>query len=120
VAEHNDLGKLGENLATDFLKAHGYTILQNNWRFGSDEIDILAKKENFLIVVEVKTRKSDFFGSPETAVNRTKQKFLIREANAYILKENLDMEVRFDIISIVTRKAEPVIEHIEDAFYPTL
>ncbi|MBQ4399060.1 MAG: YraN family protein [Bacteroidales bacterium] len=118
MAEHNDFGKLGEELAVDYLTGKGYEILERNWRNVHKEIDIIAKDGKFLVIVEVKTRQTDEYGEPDVAVTRKKQRMLIAAANAYITRKGLDMETRFDIISIVFRDGEPVIEHIEDAFLP--
>jgi putative endonuclease len=118
MAEHNDFGKLGEDLAVDYLTGKGYEILERNWRNVHKEIDIIAKDGKFLVIVEVKTRQTDEYGEPDVAVTRKKQRMLIAAANAYITRKGLDMETRFDIISIVFRDGEPVIEHIEDAFLP--
>lgn len=118
MAEHNDFGKLGEELAFDYLTGKGYEILERNWRNVHKEIDIIAKEGKFLVIVEVKTRQTDEYGEPDVAVTRKKQRMLIAAANAYITRKGLDMETRFDIISIVFRDGEPVIEHIEDAFLP--
>jgi putative endonuclease len=120
MAEHNEFGKKGEEIAIDFLKKKGYKILETNWVSGKNEIDIIAREGKYIIVVEVKARHSNFAGEPETAVTRDKQKSLIRAANAYIRKMNYDEEVRFDIISILVVKGKEQINHIEDAFYPTL
>ena len=118
MAEHNDFGKLGEELAVDYLTGKGYEILERNWRNIHKEIDIIAKDGKFLVIVEVKTRQTDEYGEPDVAVTRKKQRMLIAAANAYITRKGLDMETRFDIISIIFRDGEPVIEHIEDAFLP--
>lgn len=118
MAEHNDFGKLGEELAVDYLTGKGYEILERNWRNIHKEIDIIAKEGKFLVIVEVKTRQTDEYGEPDVAVTRKKQRMLIAAANAYITRKGLDMETRFDIISIVFRDGEPVIEHIVDAFLP--
>lgn len=118
MAEHNDLGKQGEDLAVNYLIGKGYEILERNWRNKHKEIDIIAKDGKFLVIVEVKTRQTDEYGNPDIAVNRTKQSRLISAANSYILRNNLDMETRFDIISIIFKDGEPVIEHIVDAFLP--
>ncbi len=118
MAEHNDFGKLGEELAVDYLTGKGYEILERNWRNVHKEIDIIAKEGKFLVIVEVKTRQTDEYGEPDVAVTRKKQRMLIAAANAYITRKGLDMETRFDIISIIFRDGEPVIEHIEDAFLP--
>ncbi|MBR5631730.1 MAG: YraN family protein [Bacteroidales bacterium] len=118
MAEHNDFGKLGEELAVNYLTGKGYEILERNWRNIHKEIDIIAKDGKFLVIVEVKTRQTDEYGEPDVAVTRKKQRMLIAAANAYITRKGLDMETRFDIISIIFRDGEPVIEHIEDAFLP--
>jgi putative endonuclease len=120
MAEHNDLGRKGEEIAAAFLTEKGYQILEKNWRQWRNEIDIIAVDGKHLVIVEVKTRQSAFFGEPETAVTREKQKALIRAANAYIRYKNLDHEVRFDIISVIIAKEKEKIHHIEDAFYPVL
>ena len=118
MAAHNDLGKLGEEIAVQYLEGKGYEILERNWRNIHKEIDIIAKDGKFLVIVEVKTRKSDEYGEPDLAVTKRKQRMLIAAANAYIFRNKLDMETRFDIISIFFREGEPVIDHIEDAFLP--
>ena len=118
MAEHIDFGKLGEELAVDYLVGKGYEILERNWRNIHKEIDIIAKDGKFLVIVEVKTRQTDEYGNPDIAVTKKKQRMLIAAANAYIFKNRLDVETRFDIISIVFKDGEPVIEHIEDAFLP--
>jgi putative endonuclease len=120
MAEHNDLGKKGEEIAAGYLEKKGYKILEKNWRQWRNEIDLVAMDKNYLVIVEVKTRQSNFFGEPETAVTRDKQKALIRAANAYVRMKNLQCEVRFDIISIIISKTTEQVHHIEDAFYPTL
>ena len=118
MAVHNDLGKLGEDLAVQYLTDKGYEILERNWRNIHKEIDIIAKEGDDLVIVEVKARQTDEYGEPDIAVTKRKQRMLIAAANAYILRNNLDMSTRFDIVSIVFKDGEPVIEHIEDAFLP--
>ena len=118
MAKHNELGKIGEELAVQFLIDKGYEILERNWRNIHKEIDIIAKEGEDLVIVEVKARQTDEYGEPDIAVTKRKQRMLIAAANAYILRNNLDMSTRFDIVSIVFKDGEPVIEHIEDAFLP--
>ena len=118
MAEHNDKGLAGEELAAAFLTQNGYEVLEKNWRFGREEIDIIAKKGDTLVVIEVKTRSGSFFGEPEEFVNRQKQKNLIKAVNAYIEKNDLDLEVRFDIIGVILTGKNHRINHIEDAFHP--
>ena len=120
MAEHNELGDSGEKLALSFLKEKSYEILATNWRFGADEIDIIARHNNFLVIVEVKTRSSNYYGEPEVFVTKQKQKFLIRATQNYINQHDINEECRFDIIAIVSKNGKNTIHHIEDAFYPTL
>ena len=77
MAEHNELGKLGEKIALDFLKTNDYAILKTNWTFEKAEIDILAQKGDTLAVVEVKTRSSNYFGTPQDFVGQKKIKLLV-------------------------------------------
>lgn len=118
MAEHNETGSKGEQLAASFLERKGYSILETNWRFKNLEADIIAIHNKTLIIAEVKTRRSNYFGEPETFVNKQKQKNLIKTANEYIVRNQLDVEVRFDIISIILGDKKMEINHIEDAFYP--
>ncbi|HEY4797751.1 MAG TPA: YraN family protein [Bacteroidia bacterium] len=118
MAEHNETGTKGEELATCYLEEKGYTILEKNWHFGKEEIDIIARHNNMLVVAEVKTRSGSFFGEPEEFVTMQKQKHLIKAANAYIEKKNMDLEVRFDIIGVMLAEKNHRIHHIQDAFHP--
>lgn len=120
MAKHYDLGKKGEETAANYLAAKGYRIIERNWRFGKDEIDIIAEYGNYLVVAEVKTRSTSYYGNPEEAVDEQKQRLLIRAANEYVVQKEIDLEVRFDIISIIIESGKENINHIEDAFYPTL
>lgn len=116
MAEHNDFGELGENIALEYLTKKGYKVLDKNWRYLKAEVDIIAQKEKTLVIVEVKTRSSDFFGNPETFVSKAKIKLLIAAANAYVDKKDLDVEVRFDVIAIVKNNKHTQINHIQEAF----
>lgn len=117
MAEHNELGKLGEELAVEFLQKNGYAILETNWTFQKAEIDILAKKEGILAVVEVKTRSSLDFGLPQDFVKPKKIQLLVKAVDAYVNQKNLNIEVRFDIIAVHKEGKSFVIEHLTDAFY---
>ena len=117
MAEHNDLGKLGEELAVEFLQKNGYTILETNWTFQKAEIDIIAKKANILAVVEVKTRSSIDFGLPQDFVKPKKIQLLVKAINEYVISNDLEVEVRFDIIAIYKNEKQFKIEHLTDAFY---
>lgn len=117
MAEHNDLGKLGEELAVDFLEKNGYEILETNWTFDKAEIDIIAQKETILAVVEVKTRSSLDFGLPQEFVKPKKIQLLVKAINEYVTQNDLEVEVRFDIIAIHKENEGFELEHIEEAFY---
>ena len=117
MAEHNKLGKLGEELAVEFLQKNGYDILETNWTFQKAEIDIIAQKDNILAVVEVKTRSSIEFGLPQDFVKPKKIQLLVKAVNEYVISNDLDVEVRFDIIAIYKEDRRYKMEHIEDAFY---
>ena len=117
MAEHNELGKLGEELAVEFLRKNGYEILETNWTFQKDEIDIIAKKENILTIVEVKTRSSIEFGLPQDFVKPKKIQLLVKAVDAYVIERDLDIDVRFDIIAIHKEGKSFVMDHLIDAFY---
>ncbi len=108
-------GREGEVLAAKYLQEKGFTILETNWRFRHKEIDIIAICDREIIFVEVKTRKNTNFGQPEEAVNHYKQKHLIDAAEAYMIEKNLDLDARFDVITIINNSH---IKHYQYAFYP--
>ncbi|CAL2082767.1 YraN family protein [Tenacibaculum sp. 190524A02b] len=116
MAEHNELGKKGEELAEGFLKKNGFKILEKNYRFQKAEIDIIALKNDILSVVEVKTRSSSYFGNPQDFISTKKIKLLVSAINEYIESKDIDVEVQFDIIAIVCMNKKHTIEYIEDAF----
>lgn len=120
MAEHNELGKQGEELAVAYLRKEGYTILETNFRAGRNEIDIVAREGEVLVIVEVKSRRSNFFAEPEYSVTLEKQRAIIRAANYYIFRKNINLEARFDIISIILDGSKVHLNHLKDAFYPTL
>tara|TARA_R110000772_G_scaffold73071_8_gene159152 strand:- start:3149 stop:3508 length:360 start_codon:yes stop_codon:yes gene_type:complete len=117
MAYHNELGKLGEQLAVDYLSRNGFTILNRNFIYDKAELDIIAQKKNKIIIVEVKTRNSAFFGDPQDFVTKAKIKLMVKAANEYVLSNNIDLEVRFDIIAILKNQHIEKIEHFENAFY---
>lgn len=117
MAEHNELGKLGEEMAVEFLQKDGYAILETNWTFQKAEIDIIAQKGSTLAIIEVKTRSSLEFGLPQDFVKPKKIQLLTKAVDAYVTARDLDVEVRFDIIAIHKEGKSFVIEHLIDAFY---
>jgi putative endonuclease len=116
MAIHNDLGKKGEAIAVEFLQKNNYQILERNWRFKKAEIDVIAKKNDVLAVVEVKTRSSNYFGNPQDFVNPKKIQLMVEAINEYVISKDLDVEVRFDIVAIIKNKKTIKIEHLKDAF----
>jgi len=111
-------GAKGENLAKDYLKSLNYTILETNWRRQHLEIDIIAQTDLFIVFCEVKARSSSVMGMPESFVTPQKQRNLIKAAHHYVVSRNITKEVRFDIISILSKGANHEIQHIPDAFAP--
>ncbi|MCG2792726.1 MAG: YraN family protein [Weeksellaceae bacterium] len=117
MADHNEFGKVAEDLAVDFLVKANYKILVRNFRYLKSEVDIIAEYQNQIIIVEVKARHTDAFLEPQEAVNKKKIKLLVAAANYYIEENNIDKEVRFDIISVLPNKQKTLeIHHIKDAF----
>ena len=118
MADHNELGKIGEQLAVDYLLGQGYAILERNFIYDKAEIDIIAQNdEETIVVVEVKTRNSAFFGDPQSFVTPGKIKLLVKAANEYMAANSLDRETRFDIIAVLKNKNVQQLEHIKNAFY---
>jgi len=117
MAEHNKLGDLGEELAVAHLVKNGYDILERNYTYQKAEVDIIAQKEQTLVVVEVKTRSTADFGNPQDFLKPKQIKRLVMAVDAYINENDLDLEVRFDIIAIVIEGKTVDLEHLEDAFY---
>lgn len=120
MAQHNTLGKAGEDAAIRHLERHGYTIRHRNWRKNRLELDIVATKDGELIVVEVKTRSNTDYMEPQDAVNWQKIRHIVVAADAYIKHFNIDAPVRFDIITVTGTPDAFSIKHIEDAFLPPM
>jgi putative endonuclease len=119
MAEHNDLGKWGEDQAARYLERQGYVIVERDWKLGHRDIDIIALDGDELAFVEVKTRRNDLFMSPEMAVDWKKRRSLSIAANAYIKMKLIDNPVRFDVITILgTSDDKCTIDHIKGAFLP--
>lgn len=114
------LGNTGEEAAAEYLKKNGYKIIGRNYRNKIGEIDIICENKEYLIFVEVKTRSSDKFGTPASAVDKRKQNKIIKVTQYYLMEHETDKSIRFDVIEVY---AEPgsgkinKIEHIKDAFW---
>lgn len=119
MARHNIIGREGEKYAADYLEEQGYVILDRNWMCGHKDLDIVAVKDGILVFVEVKTRTGMEWGDPEDAVTDKKIRNILHAADAYIRYRCLDMDVRFDIISIIMDDTGFYrVEHIKEAFFP--
>ncbi|NCO63952.1 MAG: endonuclease [Flavobacteriales bacterium] len=117
MANHNELGKKGEQLAVDFLLKNGYEIMERNYRFDKAEVDIIAKIKDVLAIIEVKTRSTIDFGNPQDFVKPKQIQRLVKAVDEYVTVNGLEVEVRFDIIAIVKQGSHYHIEHLENAFY---
>ena len=123
MAEHNELGKWGEDEAALYLEDEGYVIIDRDWKIGKRDLDILALSPDgkTLVVVEVKTRSGDEYQQPEEAVDGRKMRNLAIAANAYVKEHQVDKKLRFDIISVVgVGHQVEHLEHLKDAFNPML
>ena len=120
MTESHDLGQTGEERAANYLTEKGYRILWRNWKAGRLEIDIIAETDRFIVFAEVKTRSEDYLVKPSDAVTPEKQRSIIFAAETFLKRYNVDKESRFDIITVIKNGKVYQIEHIEDAFYPTL
>jgi len=111
------IGKSGEDLAVRYLENQGYTIVERNYRLRIGEIDIIARDGEFLVFVEVKTRRSSCFGSPFEAVNLRKQRQISRVALAYMTRQHCgDVAVRFDVVAVYLDQRASRVELIKNAF----
>ena len=120
-SEHLCLGARGEDIAAEYLLKKGYLILEKNWRLKHKELDIIAIDENEIVAVEVKTRTEPVLDDPVMSINRKKQRNLISAAHAYVRINHILLDVRFDVIWIrVDVSGRASVEHIQDAFFPTL
>ncbi|WP_374360968.1 YraN family protein [Cloacibacterium sp.] len=118
MADHNDFGKLAEELAENFLVEKNYKILAKNYRYLKAEIDIIAQFENQIVIVEVKARATDAFMLPQEAINKKKIRLIVSAANEFLETNNIELETRFDVISVLpNEKGKLEITHIENAFY---
>ena len=117
VVNNREQGRIGEDLAVEFLTKKGYHILQRNFRFDRGEIDIVAQHGNELVFIEVKARRTATYGEPEDALTPAKCEQIRRVAEGYLLEHDIhDQSPRFDVVAIMFDAKVPVIRHLEDAF----
>lgn len=120
MSDRAGIGTRGEDLAAGYLRQKGCTIRERNWHSGRTEIDIIAEDSEYIIFVEVKSRSAGFCVPPAEAVSVPKQRTIIFAAHNYLNRYTPDKEARFDIITVIFDGETNEIEHIENAYYPTL
>jgi putative endonuclease len=117
MGKHNEFGKEGEKIAADFLKEKGYEIKYQNYRYLKSEVDIIAQKNDVLAIVEVRARSNDKIIPIADTITKKKINLLVQGANQYVIENDLDVEVRFDVVTILKNRYVFKIEHLESAFY---
>lgn len=119
MADHNALGQKGEAIAQSYLLAEGCEVIATNWRYRRAEVDIIFRKEDTLVFAEVKTRSTDYFGTPDVFVTDKKRTLMAVAANKYLEKTQYEGEIRFDIIAIVMENnGSHRLTHLKDAWFP--
>jgi len=117
MASHNQLGKEAEQMAVDYLVKNGYEILHCNWRYSYYEIDIIAKKNELLRIIEVKALKTSGIKYPEESVTKKKFKYLQKAADEFLFQNQQYRHVQFDVLSItINPQKETEFFLIEDVF----
>ena len=120
MARQQEIGNKGEEIAMEHLRSIGYQILGKNWRFHHYEIDIIARDGDELVIVEVKARSGLRYEHPSEAVTNTKIKRIVEAADAYIIQNDIELDTRFDVITVIFVDQKFELEHFKDAFYPTM
>lgn len=110
------IGRQGESIAAEFLQSKGYQIVVRNYRYKHAEIDLIVRKDSFIVFVEVKTRSYSFYGEPEAFVDAKKAAQVLYAAEQYTYDNKYEGNIRFDIVSVKTG-IDPEVVHFEDAFY---
>lgn len=114
-----EFGKMGEEMAADYLMSNGYDLLDKNWRFNKKELDLVCETNDYIVFIEVKSRLDTALEDPTRAITKRKKRFLIEAANAYIFEYDIEKEARFDVITILLdEKGAPALEHYENAIIP--
>lgn len=114
MSDKTETGRLGENLAADFFVANGYTVAARNFRYGKAEIDLIVKRENWMLFVEVKTRSSNAYGEPEDFISDLQINRIFDAAEEYIYRIDWKGNIRFDVVTVKLGE-KVVVEHFEDA-----
>ena len=116
MAQHNELGKLGEDYACSYLQLNGYVIVERDWKLAHKDLDVIALDGKQLVFIEEKTRATSDFGSPLEAITAQKMKNIVSCADVYCRQKSFRGNARFDVISLVGYKPPFQLEHIKDAF----
>ena len=112
------VGREGEDFAAQYLLKMGWELIERNFRTREGEIDIIAREDNTLVFVEVKSNRQQRFGPPELRVDERKQRQIARTAEQYLYSRQIvDMDCRFDVITVDLAQQPPQIKHIENAFW---
>jgi len=117
MGKHNEFGKEGEQIALDYLVKKGYKVKYRNYRYLKSEIDIIAQKDDVLAIIEVRSRSTGFIENIAETITKKKIGLLVLGADHYVTDNDLDVEVRFDVITILKNHKVLEIEHLENAFY---
>ena len=120
MVSNRETGEIAEGLAKDYLVKKGYKILEMNWYHGHLELDIVAQDKEELVIVEVKSRNGLRYEHPSEAVTNSKIKRIVEAADAYLIEKELDIDTRFDVITVIFFDDRFELEHFKDAFYPTM
>ena len=113
----NKFGELGERIAARWLERSGWKIVARRFRSGKRDIDLVAQHDDLVAFVEVKARSGDDFGDPVEAVNRRKQRELIKSAQTWIDRHGRSGEsYRFDVVGILLRDRRVLVRHVPGAF----
>lgn len=117
MGKHNEFGKEGEQIAVDYLIKKGYIIAHRNYRYLKAEIDIIARKGEILAIVEVRSRSTDFIENIADTITKKKIQLQVLGADHYVTDLDLDVDVRFDVITILKNKSIFDLKHIVNAYY---
>jgi len=118
MSSPHDLGKKAENLATNYLQKSRYTLLERNYRYLKAEVDLIVQKGKTLVAVEVKARTAPYLVAPHEAVSYKKIQLLVSAVDHFVQTRDLEVEVRFDLITYIFNGDRWEHTHVEEAFYP--
>ena len=116
-SDNRSLGTRGEEIALVYLKKRRFRVIETNYRCKCGEIDIIARDGSVIVFVEVKTRRTESYGPPQLSVTPFKQRQISKAALTWLVQNRLvESNARFDVVGVVLREGEPVVDHIKNAF----